>query len=158
MTNLDFFGNFKLLKWFKQRYEKSVYTIFRERRVTFFPVNRVEHQKLNQTTPYGAVWLSFWCSTRPSADTSNELVHITLIIIIIISSITGKTFKQASPKTHHFHRIYSKVFFWIRGYLLKNFSSYRRNTCNHYDEIGTNLLRVSAEGRVEHQKLNQTAP
>ena len=23
----------------------------------------VEHQKLNQTTPYGAVWLSFWCST-----------------------------------------------------------------------------------------------
>ena len=25
---------------------------------------RVEHQKLNQTEPYGAVWLSFWCSTR----------------------------------------------------------------------------------------------
>ena len=23
----------------------------------------VEHQKLNQTTPYGVVWLSFWCST-----------------------------------------------------------------------------------------------
>ena len=34
----------------------------------FFPVNRVEHQKLNQTTPYGPVWLSFWSSTRPSAD------------------------------------------------------------------------------------------
>ena len=43
------------------------YTVFRARRVTFFLVNRVEHQKLNQTTPYGAVWLSFWCSTRPSA-------------------------------------------------------------------------------------------
>ena len=42
---------------------------FRESIVTFFLVNRVEHQKLNQTTPYGAVWLSFWCSTRPSADT-----------------------------------------------------------------------------------------
>ena len=24
---------------------------------------RVEHQKLNQTTPYGVVWLSFMCST-----------------------------------------------------------------------------------------------
>ena len=24
---------------------------------------QVEHQKLNQTTPYGAVWLSLWCST-----------------------------------------------------------------------------------------------
>ena len=23
----------------------------------------VEHQKLNQTKPYGVVWLSFWCST-----------------------------------------------------------------------------------------------
>ena len=23
----------------------------------------VERQKLNQTTPYGVVWLSFWCST-----------------------------------------------------------------------------------------------
>ena len=43
------------------------YTFFRVRRVTFFLRNRVEHQKLNQTTPYGAVWLSFWCSTRPSA-------------------------------------------------------------------------------------------
>ena len=38
----------------------------------FFPVNRVEHQKLNQTTPYGAVWLTFWCSTRPSADTGTN--------------------------------------------------------------------------------------
>ena len=44
------------------------YTVFRARRITFFLVNRVEHQKLNQTTPFGAVWLSFWCSTRPSAD------------------------------------------------------------------------------------------
>ena len=49
-------------------FECSLYTVFRARWVTFFPVNRVEHQKLNQTTPYGAVWLSFWCSTRPSAD------------------------------------------------------------------------------------------
>ena len=28
-----------------------------------FKVNRVEHHKLNQTTLYGAVWSSFWCST-----------------------------------------------------------------------------------------------
>ena len=26
----------------------TIYTVFRARRVTFFPVNRVEHQKLNQ--------------------------------------------------------------------------------------------------------------
>ena len=54
--------------------KSMVYTVFRVRRITFFQVNRVEHQKLNQTTPYGAVWLSFWCSTRPSADGSDELV------------------------------------------------------------------------------------
>ena len=47
---------------------KPSYTVFSVMRVTFFLVNRVEHQKLNQTTPYGAVWLNFWCSTRPSTD------------------------------------------------------------------------------------------
>ena len=47
------------------------YYFFRGSWHTFFLVNRVEHQKLNQTTPYGAVWLSFWCSTRPSADSGN---------------------------------------------------------------------------------------
>ena len=26
------------------------------------------------------------------------------------------------------------------------------------DVVGTDLLTISAEGRVEHQKLNQTAP
>ena len=29
--------------------------------------SRVEYQKLNQTAPYGAVWLSFWCSTHSPA-------------------------------------------------------------------------------------------
>ena len=46
----------------------QLYTVFCAIWTAFFQVNRVEHQKLNQTTPYGAVWLSFWCSTRPSAD------------------------------------------------------------------------------------------
>ena len=54
----------------------ATYTVFRARRVTFFLVNRVEHQKLNQTTPYGAVWLSFWCSTLPSADGSHLILPI----------------------------------------------------------------------------------
>ena len=45
------------------------------RRVTSFQVNRVEHQKLNQTTPYGTVWLSFWCSTQPAADTGTDMYH-----------------------------------------------------------------------------------
>ena len=38
----------------------------------FFQANLVEHQKLNQTTPYCPVWLSFWCSTRPLADTGTK--------------------------------------------------------------------------------------
>ena len=51
-----------------KNYETSQpYTVYSVRWGTYFQVNRVEHQKLNQTTPYGAVWLSFLCSTRPSA-------------------------------------------------------------------------------------------
>ena len=49
------------------------YTFFRGSWYTFFLLNRIGDQKLNQTTPYGAFWLSFWCSTRPSADPSNWL-------------------------------------------------------------------------------------
>ena len=48
--------------------ERFPYNLFCVNWNTYFQVNRVEHQKLNQTTPYGAVWLSFWCLTRPSAD------------------------------------------------------------------------------------------
>ena len=40
------------------------YTVLHARRVTIFLVTWVEHQKLNQTTPYGVVWLSFWYSTH----------------------------------------------------------------------------------------------
>ena len=43
---------------------------------SFYLVYPVEQQKLNQTTPYGAVWLSFWCSTRPSADALKKSVSI----------------------------------------------------------------------------------
>ena len=48
------------------------------------------------------------------------------------------------------------------GYLWSvNFShlaiAVRPDFTNH-DVVGTDLLTVSAEGRVEHQKLNQTAP
>ena len=52
--------------------QTTPYTVYSVSWGTFFPVNRVEHQKLNQTTPDGAVWLSFWCSTRPSADTGTN--------------------------------------------------------------------------------------
>ena len=45
-----------------------LYTVFHARRVTFVLMNRVEHRKINQTTPYGAVWLRFWCTTQTSAD------------------------------------------------------------------------------------------
>ena len=44
-------------------------------RVTFSPVIRVEHQKLNQTSHYGVAWLSLWASTRPSADAVNWWVQ-----------------------------------------------------------------------------------
>ena len=52
-------------------------TVYRARQITFFQVNRVEHQKLNQTTPHSAVWLSFWCSTRPLADTALIIIYAT---------------------------------------------------------------------------------
>ena len=38
---------------------RRFYRVYSVRWGTYFQVNRVEHQKLNQTTPYGAVWLSF---------------------------------------------------------------------------------------------------
>ena len=62
----------KTQKTEKTEKTKKTYTVSPVRWDTFFPLNRVEHQKLNQTTPYGAVWLSFWCSTRPSADTGTN--------------------------------------------------------------------------------------
>ena len=62
------FNNYTCYSTIAETLIEQMYTVFRVSRVTFFPANRVEHQKLNQTTPYGAVWLSFWCSTRPSAD------------------------------------------------------------------------------------------
>ena len=33
---------------------------------------RVEHLKFNQATPYVAIFLSFWSSTRPLADTRTD--------------------------------------------------------------------------------------
>ena len=60
MTNLSA----EIKKYGKGKYQKSGQF--------FFLVNRVENQKLNQTTPYGAVWLSFWFSTRPSANTGTN--------------------------------------------------------------------------------------
>ena len=43
---------------------------------TFFSSKRVENQKLKQTTATNdsraAVWLSFWFSTRPLADTGTD--------------------------------------------------------------------------------------
>ena len=40
--------------------------------VPVFAEGRVENQKLNQMTPYGAVWLSYWFSTRPLANTGTD--------------------------------------------------------------------------------------
>ena len=62
-------------------YLATDYTVFRASWTGFFQANRVEHQKLNQTTPYCAVWLSFWCSTRPSADTVNKSVPTTSSLV-----------------------------------------------------------------------------
>ena len=47
---------------------KIPYMVFRARRIAFFLVNEVEHQKINQTTPYDAISLSFLCSTYYLAD------------------------------------------------------------------------------------------
>ena len=48
--------------------EGAVYTVSPVRWDTYFQANRVENQKLNQTTAEPAVWLSFWFSTQSSAD------------------------------------------------------------------------------------------
>ena len=39
---------------------------------TFDMSNRVEHQKLQPGDSRAATWLSFWCSTRSSADTGTD--------------------------------------------------------------------------------------
>ena len=46
----------------------------------FFPTDcrsSYPNSHLTVKTVYGAVWLSFWCSTRPSADDGHGLVPIT---------------------------------------------------------------------------------
>ena len=55
----------------------SDYTVFRARRVTFFLETQAKRQKLNRTTPYNTVRLSFWCSTPLTADRSDEVVSNT---------------------------------------------------------------------------------
>ena len=54
-------------------------------------------------------------------------------------------------------KIYSKEIFLNWENLLQTFISYRQKLPNYDDELGVNKLSVSAEGRVENQKLIQTA-
>ena len=51
--------------------QTALYTFYSVRWASVFQLNRVEQQKLNRTTPYDAVWLSVWGSTRPSADSGH---------------------------------------------------------------------------------------
>ena len=45
----------------------------------------VEHQKLNQTTPYGVVWLSFWCSTYlPWFALSSLSLCFSLVCLLVL--------------------------------------------------------------------------
>ena len=96
-------------------------------------MNRVKNQKLNQRTPYDAIWLSFWCSTQPSADACNKSVVLLHHHQIILDALTD----TVGASTVH------------RQYM---------PGCTDDDMIGTDSLTASAEGRVEHQKLNQAAP
>ena len=48
------------------------YTFYRARRITFFPVNRVENQNEPKRPQGGGRLGSFWFSTRPSADTGTD--------------------------------------------------------------------------------------
>ena len=110
----------------KQKCMGGTYTLFRARWVTFFLVNRVEHQKLNQTTPYGAVWLSFWCSTRPSADGGHKIVLITSWSLYIFA-IAEKSIKQAFPIFKKFLWIYSMTFSVLGDVVFKLFSAIIEN-------------------------------
>ena len=106
----------------------------------FFQANLVKHLKRNQTTCYGAVVLSFWCSTRTFGDTSGYYI----ITITSIVAITKKIFKTSFIVIEYIHRIL--FLYW--GYVLNNFIKYRRNFSNYYDVIYTNSYPVSAEGLV----------
>ena len=48
------------------------YTVLRVGRITFFLANRVEHQNEPKRPQSGGRLGSFWCSTRPSADTGTD--------------------------------------------------------------------------------------
>ena len=52
----------------------------------------VEHQKLNQTMPYGAVWLSFWCSTFCFARFSSCFVSFALFAWFALLDLVAMLF------------------------------------------------------------------
>ena len=55
-----------------QKYKSEVYTF--SALETLFLMNRVEHQILTHDSR-AAIWLSFSCSTRPSADTGTNFYY-----------------------------------------------------------------------------------
>ena len=88
------------------------------------------------------VWLSFWCSTRPSADTvtNQDRAHYHQLAIFMLKSSWYDDFTIGER-------------LWKTHYDMKT-STWQSPTDDNM--LGLKLVTVSAEGRVEHQKLNQT--
>ena len=71
----------------------KTYKVFHKSWYTLFQVNRVEHQKVIQMTPWlvpgGAVWLSVSCST-------GTLVHSVDYVVTLTSSLHGFNVRRMS--------------------------------------------------------------
>ena len=85
------------------------YMIFSAERVTFFLLNQVEHQKLNQTM---SVLLTCWCSNSPSVNTCDKLKRFYRDQYTFVCKY-GKTFEASNPNP--FCKIFPPKQMYIKG-------------------------------------------
>ena len=107
---------------------------YRVRRVFFFLVNRVEHQKRTQTAtkwwPFGFVF-----GVQLGLRHTQALINIQrLIIIWCFFTRAEKTLKKTSPQKQILQSIFTKDFLSNKEYLLRTFFRYRKETPND-DEV-----------------------
>ena len=106
------------------------YTVYPVSRATFFQVIRVEHQKLNQTTPYGAVWLAF--GRWPSLNSA----YYIMTIIRFLRSL--KKVSRQLPATINIPLGICKGTLWKLGMLAQNFLQRSQKIYYGHDIKGTN--------------------
>ena len=107
-----------------------MYTFFRGRWYTYFLVTWVEHHKLNETTPFGAVWMRF--------DVTLGLRHKhtqinTYNIILISSSSSGHS------SSIDYHEIDPTWASWITFQWIEYMINDMKMMMNEYDVKGVTL-------------------